>query len=162
VGLVRLNLFVSTEASWVNNLVANRGDKKAVLLSHHPLFSAYDAIGSSPLNSILLSQLHVSMPNVAAWFWGHEHQLGIYDPYQNLQRGRCLRHAAVPVVADAAGDPPKLAGIPVHQENGELLDMGQADGIFKHGFAIMALNGPNAKVSYYRQGDSGPMWEEKF
>jgi len=152
----------STEADWVNNLVANKGNKKVVFLSHHPLFSAFDPIGGSSLNAVLLSQLQGSLPSVSAWFWGHEHRLGIYDPFQGLQRGRCLGHAAVPVFADATGDPPKLGGVPVHRENGNLLDMGVADGIFKHGFAIMTLNGQNAKVSYYRQGDSGPLWEETF
>jgi len=151
---------MSTEADWVNNLVANKGNKKVVFLSHHPLFSAYDPIGGASLNAVLLNQIQASLPNVTAWFWGHEHRLGVYDPFQNLQRGRCIGHAAVPVFADATGDPPKLAGVPVHLENGIPLDMGTADGIFKHGFAIMTLNGQNATVSYYRQADTSPLWEE--
>lgn len=152
----------STEADWVNSLVANRGNKKVVFLSHHPLFSAYDPIGSSSLNSILLSQLQASLPNVTAWFWGHEHRLGVYDAFQQVKRARCLGHAAVPVFATGSGDPPKLAGVPVHLENGEPLDMGVADGVFRHGFAIMTLNGPAAKVSYYRLGDPTPVFEETF
>jgi len=156
------SFLTSTEAVWVNNLVANKGNKKVVFLSHHPLFSAFDPIGGSSLNSVLLSQVQGSLPSVTAWFWGHEHRLAIYDPFQGVERGRCLGHAAVPVFADATGDPPKLAGVPVHRENGNLLDMGVADGVFKHGFAIMTLNGQNAKVAYYRQGDSGPLWEETF
>ncbi|SIO66691.1 Calcineurin-like phosphoesterase [Singulisphaera sp. GP187] len=153
---------MSSEASWVNQLVANKGNKKVVFLSHHPLFSAYDPIGGSSLNPVLLSQIQDSLPQVTAWFWGHEHRLGVYDPFQNLQRGRCLGHAAVPVFADGTGDPPKLAGVPVFHQNGKPLDMGAADGIFKHGFAIMTLNGQSANVSYYRQGDTDPLWQESY
>lgn len=40
--------------------------------------------------------------------------------------------------------------------------MGVANGIFKHGFAIMTLNGQDANVSYYREGDYDPFWEETF
>jgi hypothetical protein len=153
---------VTSEAQWVNNLVANKGNKKVVLLSHHPLFSAFDPISGSSVNSVLLSQLQASIPNVTAWFWGHEHRLAIYDPFQGLERGRCLGHAAVPVFADAAGDPPKFTDVPLHKESGEVLETGQEDGLFKHGFAIMKLNGTNATVSYYRQGESGTLWQEAF
>jgi hypothetical protein len=153
---------VPSEADWVNNLIANKGNKKVVLLSHHPLFSAFDAISGSSVNSVLLSQVQTSLPNVTAWFWGHEHRLGIFDSFQGLARGRCLGHAAVPVFADATGDPPKFTDVPLHKENGELLEMGQEDGLFKHGFAIMNLNGPNATVSYYRQGEPSPLWQEAF
>jgi hypothetical protein len=68
----------------------------------------------------------------------------------------------VPVFAEAAGDPRKFDDVPLHRENGELLEMGQEDGLFKHGFAIMKLNGPSAAVSYYRQGESSPLWQEAF
>lgn len=79
-----------TEAVWVNNLVASRGNKKVVFLSHHPLFSAYDPIGGSAVNTVLLSQITDSLPSISAWFWGHEHRLGIYDEFQGLQRGAAL------------------------------------------------------------------------
>jgi hypothetical protein len=57
---------------------------------------------------------------------------------------------------------PKFDDVPLHLENGELLDMGEEDGIFRHGFAIMNLNGTNATVSYYRQDEAGPLWQETF
>ncbi len=151
---------VPSEADWVNDLVANKGNRKVVLFSHHPLFSAFDPISGSSVNSVLQSQLQASIPEVTAWFWGHEHRLAIYDPFQGLARGRCLGHAAVPVFADASGDSPKFTDVPLHRENGELLDMGQTDDLFKHGFAIMNLSGATASVSYYRQGESTPLWQE--
>ncbi|MCY2968971.1 MAG: metallophosphoesterase, partial [Planctomycetota bacterium] len=152
-----------TEADWVNSLVANKGKKKVVLLSHHPLFSAYEAIGGDSFNQTLLTQLRDSISKVTAWFWGHEHRLGVYEAHKSLARGRCLGHAAVPVFADANGDDsPQFPAVPVVKVNGKPLDMGVDNGFFKHGFAIMSLNGPNSTVDYYRQGESAPFWTESF
>jgi 3',5'-cyclic AMP phosphodiesterase CpdA len=154
------SFLVESEVEWINRQVANKGTKKVVFLSHHPPFSAYEAMSGSAVNTVLLSQLSAVLPNVTIWFWGHEHRLAVYDAFQDVQRGRCLGHAAVPVFADGDGDPPTLAGVPVHLENGAPLDMGIADGIFKHGFAIMTLSGKTATVAYYRQGEADPFWTE--
>jgi hypothetical protein len=151
-----------TEADWINGLVAASQNQKVVLFSHHPLFSAYEPIAGGGVNQVLLSQLSASLDKVTAWFWGHEHRLGVYDAFQGIRRGRCLGHAAVPVFSDATGDPPKLAGVPVLLVNGAPLDPGSANGLFKHGFAIMELAGKNATVSYYRQGEAAPLWKEAF
>ena len=65
--------------------------------------------------------------NVAAWFWGHEHNLGIYqdlyrpadwpppsgqpnDVWQTLRKGRCVGHSAIPV---ATTEQPYQANYPV-------------------------------------------------
>jgi 3',5'-cyclic AMP phosphodiesterase CpdA len=63
---------------------------RTILLSHHPLFSAFSAIGPSnasgrrsATNPLLLKafeRMVVSKP-IAAWFWGHEHTLSIYGPF---------------------------------------------------------------------------------
>ena len=41
--------------------------------------------------------------SIAAWFWGHEHSLGIYEPYAGLDKGRCIGCGAIPVFE--ANDP---------------------------------------------------------
>ena len=150
------------EADWVNDLIKGSENQKIVLFSHHPLFSAYDPISGGAVNTLLLEQIRPSLPKLTAWFWGHEHRLAVYDPFLGLARGRCIGHSAIPVFADASGDPPKLAGVPVHREGGELLDMGTNGRIFKHGFAIMTLSGKDASVAFYRQGESIPLWQESF
>jgi hypothetical protein len=151
-----------SEVEWINGLVANRGTRKVVFLSHHPLFSAFDPIDGKALNTVLLEQLQQSIPNVTAWFWGHEHRLAIYDRYAGLARGRCLGHAAVPVFADETGDAPKFHEVPIHRENGIPLETGVEGGFFKHGFAILKLNGPQATVSYFRDYEPHPLWVETF
>jgi 3',5'-cyclic AMP phosphodiesterase CpdA len=151
-----------SEADWVNGLITGTQAQKVVLFSHHPLFSAYEAIAGDTVNHLLLSQLAPSLGKVTAWFWGHEHRLGVYDEFQGLRRGRCLGHAAVPVFADATGDPPKFLGVPVLLIGGAPLDPGSANGLFKHGFAIMELSGKQATVSYYREGEPSALWAETF
>ncbi len=150
------------EAVWVNDLIKASQNQKIVLFSHHPLFTAFDPISGAAVNTLLLEQIRPSLPKLTAWFWGHEHRLAVYDPFLGLARGRCIGHSAIPVFADASGDPPRLAGVPVHREGGQLLDMGTNGRIFKHGFAIMTLTGKDADVAYYRQGDTDPLWRESF
>jgi hypothetical protein len=150
------------EAVWVNDLIKASQNQKIVLFSHHPLFTAFDPISGAAVNTLLLEQIRPSLPKLTAWFWGHEHRLAVYDPFLGLARGRCIGHSAIPVFADASGDPPRLAGVPVHREGGQLLDMGTNGRIFKHGFAIMTLAGKDADVAYYRQGDTDPLWRESF
>jgi hypothetical protein len=151
-----------SEANWVNGLIAASQNQKILLFSHHPLFSAYEPIAGAAVNHLLLSQLAGSLGKVTAWFWGHEHRLAVYDECQGLRRGRCLGHAAVPVFADAEGDPPQLAGVPVHLVNGAPLAAGSANGLFKHGFAVLELSGKDATVSYYREGETAALWTEAF
>jgi hypothetical protein len=151
----------TTEADWINGLIANT-QKKVVLFSHHPLFSAYEPIAGEPINSVLYIQIAGSLPKVSAWFWGHEHRLAIYDACKGLARGRCLGHGAVPVFADDTGDPPQLAGVPVLLVNGAPLDPGIEDNVFKHGFAILELSGKTATASYYRAGEDVPLWSDVF
>ena len=150
------------EATWVNRLVAAKGRKKVVLFSHHPLFSAYEAIDDEPRNELLRGQLSASIPNATAWFWGHEHRLGIYDRHLNLEKGRCLGHAAIPVPDDGSGDPPKFADVPVHLESGRPIAVGSDAGMYRNGFAIMSIDGPTASVKYYSRGISEPIFSEQL
>ncbi len=79
---------------------------RTILLSHHQLFSAFSPIGAinaegkrSAVNPLLLEafQRMTVSKGIAAWFWGHEHTLSIYQPFAGLERGRCVGHGAVPV-----------------------------------------------------------------
>jgi predicted phosphodiesterase len=79
---------------------------KTILLSHHQLFSAFSQIGPrdvtgklNPINPELkkvYDQLRSAGKTIAAWFWGHEHNLCVYQLYHDLRRGRCLGHSAIP------------------------------------------------------------------
>jgi hypothetical protein len=93
---------------------------KTILLSHHQLFSAFSPIGpagtGAASNSHLLQMFGEAarLGEISAWFWGHEHSLGIYEPYAGLERGRCIGHGAVPVYATQTIYSP-LEGLKAHQ-----------------------------------------------
>ena len=128
-----------------------------ILLSHHQMFSAFSRIGNVAngvaTNPHLLQFFSEAdrLGNISAWFWGHEHSLGIYEPYAGLSRGRCVGHGAVPVASTekpyiAIADlkrPPKI------KPNTEL---GVDGNVYAHGFVFFTLgNRDNAtRVDYYQ------------
>jgi hypothetical protein len=143
---------------------------RTILLSHHQLFSAFSQIGQPdkdgklhPCNPNLLAsyvRLEESAPDrIAAWFWGHEHNLCIYQPYARLQCGRCIGHAAIPVFAndepyevpDNLPDPPQLI---------ERTKLAVNNGLYMHGYVIIEFNGAVATVRYFQENDDEPLYAE--
>src|SRR4029077_8178019 len=116
--------------------------RKTVLLSHHQLFSAFEPIGGEAINQQLLATFQTLLGNVAIWFWGHEHRLDIYAPYQGLQRGRCLGCSAIPVFT--ADDPGQLKfpDVPLLQDppgSGVSPRLGNDGTLYRHAYAIVKL-----------------------
>jgi hypothetical protein len=146
------------EAAWVCDKVSNQGiTSKTILFSHHQLFSGYEKIGDSPVNQSLFTQLKDILPKTTMWFWGHEHNLVIFDKYFGIY-GRCLGHGAFPVGID---EPPEtvLPGVPVMAT--VHLDKGFA--FYRHGYAILDINGPTASVSYYEDSSTAtPLYKENI
>jgi Calcineurin-like phosphoesterase len=148
-----------SEADWHLSKFREAGDRKTVFLSHHQLFSPFGSVGNVgpqpyAYNPALLANFQDVLPKVAWWFWGHEHTLAVYDPYMNLERGRCIGASAVPVFIDqqkyqkASGlKTDKDGPLPTWNPKGVLGDNGTD---YAHGFAIMVLNGPSATVEYYQ------------
>jgi hypothetical protein len=143
---------------------------KTILLSHHQLFSAYSQIGEAQANGRFpayngelkkaLDRLQAA-GRIPAWFWGHEHNFCIYQPYLGLQRGRCLGHSAIPVFIEdepyqllkEIDDPPQIvAGT----------QLSTADGFYRHGFAVLTLAGTSAPADYFedRSGTATKMYSE--
>jgi hypothetical protein len=136
---------------------------RTILLSHHQLFSAFSPIGipdafggRSPTNPLLLAALRrmTAEKEVAAWFWGHEHTLSIYKPFNGLERGRCLGHGAVPVsILDDIYKPLcNLKEIPGTMEGTHL---GTHGNIYNHGYAVLQLAGNNCHARYYEVAPRG-------
>ena len=97
------------EVTWMLDKVENFPGQ-SILFSHHQPFSPYEEIGSlthkkpsefyqNPnlieIHRLLLS---ASSGRIPLWIWGHEHNLGIYQPFAGIKRGRCVGHSAVPVL----------------------------------------------------------------
>jgi DNA/RNA endonuclease G (NUC1) len=145
---------------------------KTILLSHHQLFSAFSAIGKPGTNGMLRAynpQLQATYDvlrgtgkHIAAWFWGHEHNLCIYEPYNNLNCGRCIGHSAIPVfAADTPYDPlPNLQDPPSIKNESMLSTIGQ---FYTHGFAMLTLTvGGDATADYFEDlnGSANKLYSE--
>jgi hypothetical protein len=91
------------QAAWVaQKRAAAPRKQKAVLLSHHQLFSPW--AGDSPDLATRLKPV-LSQPNgITAWFWGHEHRCAIYDETHLVRHARLIGHGGVPAYAPASGD----------------------------------------------------------
>jgi hypothetical protein len=95
------------QAGWVQQKRAASPGKKAVLLSHHPLFSLYES-GSPELERKL--QPVLSNPNgITAWFWGHEHRCVVYDTNHPVKHARTVGYGGVPVFASNNETPSGVA-----------------------------------------------------
>ena len=136
---------------------------KTILLSHHQLFSAFSQIGpANPDGSLtacnprLLASFNrfvdAAPGRIAAWFWGHEHNLCVYEPYLSLAVGRCVGHGAVPVfttdspyaVLGRIVNPPKLKSVRLDTD----------DHVYMHGFTIIRLGTDgSAAAEYYEDKD---------
>ncbi len=153
---------------------------RTLLLSHHQLFSPFAAIGRDDLkpadkrayNTNLLDSFRapIEAGKVAAWFWGHEHNLAIYEPYGPLAHGRCIGHGSVPVFASqdpykgrpVIANPPRLVRDP--KTGQELKLVTNKDGVFGLGYVVMRLRGADrsVEVSYYVLDQDEPLYVERL
>jgi hypothetical protein len=131
-----------TEVMWLKDKLATKNGRKTVLLSHHQLFTGYkeEEMEGSAVNQKLLPQVRDMLPDVAAWFWGHEHNLVIFENYLGLL-GRCIGHAAFPV---PTSDRHTRNSVPV--KLALVGDPKEAD--FPHGYVMMQLKGNSATATY--------------
>jgi len=170
------------EAAWhldkIERFHARGG--RTILLSHHQLFSAFAGIGKlghkpagqEAYNPKLLNRFQdvLVAGKVAAWFWGHEHNLCVYEPYGPLEKGRCIGHGGVPVFTaqdpytplGALPEPPRLVSRPGGDEVRLSHD---ADGVYDVGYVLLELNDAagSAEVSYYQSSDEErPLYSERL
>jgi Calcineurin-like phosphoesterase len=159
------------EAEWHLDKVRGFGGR-TILLSHHQLFSANEYIGEGTqkpagleaYNPKLLETFGPVLNDVSAWFWGHEHNLCIYEPYGDLAKGRCLGHGAVPVYESAAPyrvSPhiPKPPGLVA--SGGKPVELAMdSDRVYGHGYAILELG--SGAATYYVQGLRDALYSESL
>ncbi len=141
---------------------------RTILLSHHPVFSAFyqlserRADGSlDPVNQSLAGSLRrfQAAGRVSAWFWGHEHNLCLYQPYAGLDRGRCVGNGAIPVfVADQPYTP--LAGLVSPPALIGGTSLGNDGTVYNHGYTIITPGLGSA--AYYQHTDDRPLYREVF
>jgi hypothetical protein len=136
-----------TEVQWLNDKIANAGNRRTVLLSHHQLFTAFEDIGGKFLNEHLNAQVAPILPKVTVWFWGHEHNQVIYKPFQGVL-ARCVGHGAYPVGITEIAAKPKFENVPLVN-----VSLTKGSSFYSHGYVVMDLDGATATVSYYQDSD---------
>lgn len=154
---------------------------QSVLLSHHPLYSQTIPCGIAQgtlangkpdpgdinrvgVDTAIWRQLgRYFGDKVPAWFWGHEHNLAIYQDnyrpsdwpktheidklFRALPKGRCIGHSAIPVALTENPYAEHYA-VPLIANS----KLGATDGWYNHGFEILQLAGVGkpAHASYYQ------------
>ena len=153
-----------TEVTWLADKVNNAGSRGTILLSHHQLFTAYDTIDNNEINLRLYPQVAPSLPKIALWIWGHEHNFVPYGAYRGLARSCCLGHGAFPVGMDETPHEPKYPEVPLIKDaDGNNMRLGTTAGLYNHGYAIIELDGSAGKVSYYQDSDEDtPMLQQSL
>lgn len=142
---------------------------RTILLSHHPLFSAFQAVRPAGVdgtrracNQALLDGFAsaIASGRIAAWFWGHEHALSIYGPHVGLERGRCVGNGAIPVLL--ADDPYRpLPGLVDPPRLLPGIVPGRDGAVYAHGSALLRL-GAAASVEYYQTTQAQPLYVESL
>jgi predicted phosphodiesterase len=144
-----------TEVQWLTDKIQNSGGRRTVLLSHHQLFAAFEDICGKSSNATLNGQLSSLLPNVDIWFWGHEHNLVIYQKYMGVL-ARCIGHGAFPIGVEEIPRQPKFPEVPVQN-----ILLGNNGVFFNHGYAIVDLAGGEASIAYYQDSDeTNPQFTE--
>lgn len=166
------------EVAWHRRQLADFAGR-TVLLSHHQLYSANQTVGVAQrtvdgakdptdrnrkgVNTRLWEAFGDGFGDpIAAWFWGHEHNLGIFQngycppgwlaaesgPWKPVPFGRCVGHSAIPV---ATTELPYQVNNPVPLERPDLT-LGTVDGWYNRGFQILQLAGKGRPIetSYYQ------------
>ncbi|HWB95167.1 MAG TPA: metallophosphoesterase [Bryobacteraceae bacterium] len=148
-----------TEVAWLKDKIDNRQGRRTVLLSHHQLFAAFEGICGKAANDHLNQQLAPLLPNVDIWFWGHEHNLVVYQKYMNVL-ARCIGHGAFPVGPTEIPDKPKFPEVPIQDVR---LDLDPLGAFYTHGYVIIDLDGTAANIAYYQDSDEdNPQFTEKL
>jgi 3',5'-cyclic AMP phosphodiesterase CpdA len=135
------------QAEWVKTEL-DRNSQRAILFSHHQLFSAYeDAPAVGHVMREKLGQV-LKASRVHASFWGHEHRCVLYDAFQDVNYPRLIGHGGVPVYMTHARDDPLQS--PVCYEYRDFIPKGLENwAVF--GFAVLDFAGPRITVRYVNE-----------
>jgi 3',5'-cyclic AMP phosphodiesterase CpdA len=140
-----------SETAWLHDKL-DRFAGRTILVSHHPLFSARRAIngprsGRPPnFNDRLHDAVAPSLDRVAAWIWGHEHSLAIYEEgLHGLAKGRLVGCSGFEMAG--AEDPyePKYPDVRFQRPQ---VRLSLEQGWYDHGLALVDLGG--AAIEYYQ------------
>jgi hypothetical protein len=130
-----------------------------ILLSHNQVFSAHAKVNVPPaepyLNEELLDVFRPYLDRVAAWFWGHEHNLWFFrNGLFGLAKGRLVGASAFESTHDQ--NPYAVAYEEVGQQffDGKPAQAGVTDNFYNHSYAIVDFTRAEPedpiRVTYYQ------------
>lgn len=146
-----------SEVEWLKHKFDTANGRRTILLSHHQLFSANDSFDGKSYNEKLYDQVKDFLPQTALWLWGHEHDQVIFDPFMNLERGRCIGGSAFPVGNFEMPLTVKNADVPFNKN----VSLSKGKAFYHHCYTILKLNGKQATVYYYEDRDGGKLLFEE-
>ena len=119
--------------------------QKAIVLSHHQFFSAYEPTGHC--GKVLREKLGAALEGdrIYAAFWGHEHRCLLYEPWQHIKYGRVVGHGGVPVYMTHAQCERYVQ--PAIFEDRRFINKGLEHWAL-FGFAVLDFAGPKLHVRY--------------
>jgi hypothetical protein len=128
------------QSEWLGAQLAAPSSKSSIVLSHHQLFSPYD---KRTLGQPLLEKAKPFLPDVYAWFWGHEHRCVVMGDHMGI-KARCIGHGAMPTKVPFGSA--QFPDVPVEQVD-ERTSPSPEGGVI-HGFALLRFAGTKIDVSY--------------
>ncbi|MBK8254163.1 MAG: metallophosphoesterase [Polyangiaceae bacterium] len=82
------------QVEWLAGLIAQAGNRKVVLFSHHQPFSVLESQGPKLIKKL---RPFLSTGRIFAWYWGHEHRCMVYEKHREWQMwGRLIGHSGYP------------------------------------------------------------------
>jgi hypothetical protein len=150
----------ATEVQWHADKLRNFGGS-TIFLTHHQLFTAADdAINGDDtyppyLNMNLANAMAPYFSYIAAWFWGHEHNLALFDNgLFGMPMGRLVGSSAY---QEALSDNPYVVQYPQVPFN-QSIEFQATNGYYPHACAVINLKRGQPtdpiSVTYY----STPAW----
>lgn len=127
------------QSEWLSAQLEAQGPR-AILLSHHQIFSPYEKRASDRRLDRKVSPL---LPQVYAWFWGHEHKAIIFGEHRGI-KARCIGNGAIPFRVPFG--PRRFPNVPVQHVDERAAPGSSDDGI--HGFALLRFRSNAIEVSY--------------
>ena len=134
------------QSTWVRK-VLDDNQQKAILLTHHQLFSAYE--NAPDVGKVLRDKLLWALTEnrIHTAFFGHEHRCVLYDPWGTVKYPRLIGHGGVPVYMLHGTDEPYPSSVSYEYRKYVTSSLGTEHwGLF--GFVVLDFDGPKIHVRY--------------